>query len=669
MKLWRTILKQSRWQKLVTLPFLILFALVVTWNGWLSDDAYITFRTVDNLIKGYGLTWNPAERVQAYTHPLWMLLLSGVCFITREIHVSSLLLSIAISITAVWMLAWRGSSSLLQAVASLILLTSSKAFVDYSTSGLENPLSHLIIVAFLLIYGKAPLSLRRLLCLSLLAAAATLCRTDLALIFLPPLGYATWICGERWGRKLCAVGIGMLPLVLWELFSLYYYGFPFPNTAYAKLNLGLIASHELAAHGLRYLTNSLEWDPVTLFVTGWGTACNVLIARGLNRPRTWPLAISNLLYLLYVVRIGGDFMSGRFLGAPFLVALLSLAGMELCELKTTGRFICAGLLCMAVGLGLSGPHSPVHPGPIEGAGMDEYGVADEKGYYWHNTALVQLLQDKELPDHDWALEGQAAREGGPDVVAKGSVGFYGYFGGPQVHVVDLLGLADPLLARLPPIDPQWRVGHYGRRPPCGYLETLREGRNLICDPELAFYYDKLSFVIRGPLSDPRRLVEIWKLNTGAYDRYLRDYAWFEGEQLAYRIRVVNPGDARYVYALVWNGDSGSVVMLDDASRRGKSYSVTWEITADGAAIRSAYKVQLSSLQRLDDRSTLNIGVIFSDSADLSDYHIFEYRHVFRLNSGHLTLLRQGIGWHNAHAPGGVWVEEEIGDIIATLDES
>jgi len=112
-----------------------------------------------------------------------------------------------------------------------------------------------------------------------------------------------------------------------------------------------------------------------------------------------------------------------------------------------------------------------------------------------------------------------------------------------------------------------------------------------------------------------------------------------------------------------------VVMLDDASRRGKSYSVTWEITADGAAIRSAYKVQLSSLQRLDDRSTLNIGVIFSDSADLSDYHIFEYRHVFRLNSGHLTLLRQGIGWHNAHAPGGVWVEEEIGDIIATLDES
>ena len=31
----------------------------------------------------------------------------------------------------------------------------------------------------------------------------------------------------------------MLPLLAWELFSLLFYGFPFPNTYYAKLNTGI----------------------------------------------------------------------------------------------------------------------------------------------------------------------------------------------------------------------------------------------------------------------------------------------------------------------------------------------------------------------------------------------------------------------------------------------
>jgi hypothetical protein len=52
------------------------FLFLIARNSWLSDDAYVTFRTVDNFMYGYGLTWNVDERVQVYTHPLWMLLLS-----------------------------------------------------------------------------------------------------------------------------------------------------------------------------------------------------------------------------------------------------------------------------------------------------------------------------------------------------------------------------------------------------------------------------------------------------------------------------------------------------------------------------------------------------------------------------------------------------------------
>jgi arabinofuranosyltransferase len=53
---------------------LLVISLIRT--AWLSDDAYITFRTADNVIHGYGLVWNTAERVQTYTHPLWLALIA-----------------------------------------------------------------------------------------------------------------------------------------------------------------------------------------------------------------------------------------------------------------------------------------------------------------------------------------------------------------------------------------------------------------------------------------------------------------------------------------------------------------------------------------------------------------------------------------------------------------
>ena len=61
-------------------------------SAWIQDDAFITLRTVDNFVEGYGLRWNPAERVQSYTHPLWMFLLSGLYFFTREAYFTTLAL-------------------------------------------------------------------------------------------------------------------------------------------------------------------------------------------------------------------------------------------------------------------------------------------------------------------------------------------------------------------------------------------------------------------------------------------------------------------------------------------------------------------------------------------------------------------------------------------------
>ncbi|MDY6874928.1 MAG: glycosyltransferase family 39 protein [Chloroflexota bacterium] len=650
----------TRSEKLLVILFSLCFALVVTRNAWLSDDAYITFRTVDNFINGYGLTWNVVERVQAYTHPLWMLLFSAVYFFTREAFFSSQLLSIFVSLLAVFVLLTRVANSSTAALLGITILTMSKAFVDYSTSGLENPLTHLLLAVFLFVYIRSENSPRTLFSLSLLAALGMLNRMDAVLLFLPPLVYA--LVTLRQVKWLYAVAAGFIPVILWELFSLFYYGALFPNTAFAKLNLGLIGRQELIPHGLYYLFNSIKVDPLTLIVIGAAIGLPFVT-------RTWrslPVVIGFALYLLYVVSIGGDFMSGRFMTAPLLCAVAVLVSSPFCLRKVN----CLALCVPALVLGLSAPYSPVLTVPEHRADFDpgswvsSRGISDEGANYYRNTGLLMALRRADLPDHDWALEGRQARLEAPPVVQRGSVGFFGYFAGHQVYVVDLLGLADPLLARLPPTDPNWRVGHFGRTVPDGYMETLVAGDNRVEDKNLAAYYDRLMFVIRGDLFDFDRLVEVWRLNTGAYDHYLDAYAYARGGTFTQPLQVTNPTDSPYAYAYVWNNGAAEAFLLDDASQKGSAYTIKWDITMDGIQFEGPYKRHVSSINVLSDSETLNVGVYFSDGLDVTPYNMFERRFWFSAeDDGQFVVVLPGAEWHNPRAPQGAWLPEDIDEVM------
>lgn len=43
--------------------------------GWTTDDAFISFRFSENLARGHGLVFNPGERVEGFSNPLWTLTL------------------------------------------------------------------------------------------------------------------------------------------------------------------------------------------------------------------------------------------------------------------------------------------------------------------------------------------------------------------------------------------------------------------------------------------------------------------------------------------------------------------------------------------------------------------------------------------------------------------
>lgn len=494
---------------------IMIFAIVVLRNAWVSDDAYITFRTVNNFVNGYGLTWNVGERVQAYTHPLWMFMVSALYFFTHEAYYTSIFLSLLLSLAAVLIFALKIANSRTIAILGILVLTGSKAFIDYSTSGLENPLNHLILALFFLVYFQGEPNQKKLFLLSLIASLGMLNRIDTVLIYFPCLLYAMLRFRKKSGLYWAA--IGFTPIVVWELFSLFYYGFPFPNTAYAKLHTG-ISDAALAVQGIRYFKNSFDQDPLTLV-----TIIASLVAALLKRERD-RLAVAGgmALYLLYIIKIGGDFMSGRF----FTVVLFS-GVMLLSQYHNLGIFgkkqaWMTGLIIITVSL--TGPFPPILSNAdygLQRQAIYAYGIADERAFYYQASGLLKARKGQIMPNHVWTTAGLEARKKGPSVVVRKAIGYYGYFAGPAVYIVDEMALSDPLLARLPAKKP-WRIGHFERNIPSGYLATLRSGKNQIKDRGLAEYYDKLSLVTRGNLFDKRRLLEIWNFNTGKNEYLIKN---------------------------------------------------------------------------------------------------------------------------------------------------
>jgi len=279
----------------------------------------------------------------------------------------------------------------------------------------------------------------------------------------------------------------------------------------------------LLAHGIDYLVNSWRYDPLTL-VTITTAGVVSIVSRRLSY---LSMILGICLYLSYLVTIGGDFMSGRFLTAPFLFAAALIAQLPIqASLKSPWSLAILGVIA----IGMLAPFPTIlsdaiyRPNPPGGKYVDADGIADERGVYFKATGLIVPRDGPPNIDNPWAIEGRGYRDSGEKLVVVHNIGFIGFFAGPQVHILDTYALGDPLLSKLP-VNPRerLRIGHFLRLVPCGYRETLVSGVNRIKDKNLAAYYDKLALITRGNLFDRDRFIEIWNLNTGKYDRLLKSY--------------------------------------------------------------------------------------------------------------------------------------------------
>jgi len=497
---------------------LLVFLAVLLRTAWISDDGLISLRTVLNVTHGNGLTFNVGERVQTFTHPLWLALLTAGYLVTGNVYYATFALSIAVSMWVFWLAVSRAASSWQAWVAAAALL-SSRAFTDYSTSGLENPLANLLMAAFVAVFLKERRSPGRwLTALWGLASLLYLTRPDAVLLVVPLLLVASYRV-RRVPVVARAIAVGVVPAAAWTAFALVYYGFPFPNTAYAKLGMG-ISQTQLWKQGVIYVIDSVDRDPLTLVAIGFAMVMAVATRSAAGRA----LAAGSALYLVYVASIGGDFMSGRFFAVPFFAAVLILTRMVT---TTRDTWIATTVTCVVLGA-VSARMPLLSDSRYDDRGVKHGGIVDERTFYLKKQSLV-FASMLSFQNPDWNVRRPPG--GTPVLNTCGLMGEGGLDFGPYYYLLDECALADPLLARLPAVfKEEWRPGHFRRFVPEGYRESVASGANGIADPQLREFYDHLSLITRSKrlwMSD--RLWTIWKMNTGGYAKLVnRNFYRFSG---------------------------------------------------------------------------------------------------------------------------------------------
>jgi hypothetical protein len=356
-------------------------------SAWVTDDAYISFRYARNLVDGLGLVYNAGERVEGFTNLLWTLWAAVGIRFGIDPRAWSLAWGVAAfgaSIAVLSVNHLRLRRVLRISAFSLPVAAAVAAFhgewVIYASGGLETSCFTLLALSgFVLLTGAGERNTGRTMAAGAVFALTSLTRPDgIIFAFLGAL-FVAWDTGGG-GRSrvsatanyLAGFGVFWLPATIWRVG---YYGEFFPNTYYAKsANLFWISQ------GWTYVRLFFikYWVLVPALPLAWVAVFRVRrdpIGEGQRLLlRQTVLATAFVLgYTIYVIKVGGDFMFGRFLvpTVPFLAILLDLGLIPLAIRRTWMQVGAAGVVLLALTTG---------PVPVRGTHVVK-GIADEPSHY------------------------------------------------------------------------------------------------------------------------------------------------------------------------------------------------------------------------------------------------------------------------------------------------
>lgn len=387
-------------------------------RGFFHDDAYITFRFVDRLLAGKGLSWTDGPPVEGYTHPLWLAQLALIRAFEIDLEAASKLLGMAY-LAAIVRLWWRTGAWGLP----LWVFVALPGTAMWTLGGLEMMgylawllLGGTLTVALcrepsadpddrLAVPSDRRLELRLAVTAGLALAAATLHRPDgLVFCVLAP-GVVAFGPRRRLAWPLAAASL--LPVGAYLVFRLAYFGALQAAPAVAKIE-GIPLRMQLESFGAYFLVSATQWLPGALAVAAallWRT----------NRAAALMFGVA-LAALLPAVLGGGDHMLGARLFLPV-----------------------TGLLCLAAGLRWARARPPL---------LLQLAVAAVAVGHAMHVVSPRVGRD---PAAVWGrIMGELLAEHLPPgtLVAAATAGSTPYFS-PDLDYIDTLGLNDRHIAERP----------------------------------------------------------------------------------------------------------------------------------------------------------------------------------------------------------------------------
>ncbi|MBX3232298.1 MAG: hypothetical protein KIT84_21985 [Labilithrix sp.] len=413
-------------------PLLLLF-----WEMWqvrrfTVDDSYISFRYARNFARGLGLVYNEGERVEGYTNFLWTVLLGiGIKVGLDPDFLVKVMGGTCAAITL--FLLFRLSDRLrpytaVPCVATWLFATSALN-TGYSVFGLETPLFVTLVVGGMYLFfqeepafgepapraSKFPVS-------GILYGLAGITRPEAPMF----IGILMLFLGRGLfsKRNITRGLLFVAPVGAHLLFRRSYYGQWTPNTFGAKTGNfdGQIQG------GLRYVQNYIAHESRPLLIIA---AIGVLWALLSRRRDLLSITATGAAVAGYVVLVGGDWMAlFRFLVPfePFCFLLICIVLREAWDRLNTWDKDRARLL-RAIGLAVCVGISVYR---VSELGKSQRFIMGHEDRFWRMAAGGTA---KWLNEHPRGM------------IALGDIGYVGY--ATDYPLLDLLGLVDPVIAKLP----------------------------------------------------------------------------------------------------------------------------------------------------------------------------------------------------------------------------
>lgn len=489
----------------------------------LVDDAFISFRYAVNLSRGLGLVFNPGERVEGYTNFLWTVLLSGCHSLGWDLALSSKVAAMLFALGTLVLLLllgerlWAERNGRLGLTAiPVVLFAGMGSQARYVVSGMETLFFAFMVTLAVYTYLVRGPSLAA----GVAFAVAAMTRPEglmyfaLALVHLVGVDWPAVRHELRLRPLLWFIGSFALVYGIYYWWRWSYYGYPLPNTFYAKAS-GFYWGRLL--RGWRMLL-----EVVSMWCIGLVIVLSALSLLSIRGSRTWLLPLGMVVATAaYFIFVGGDFVV--WFGPRFLVPALPML-----------------LLTCAEGLSWISRIRPLSGRAGKALQIALAGYLFISAFWFSWPGRFPGKEEFSAQMRGWAELGRwiAANTPPEATIATDAAGLIPFYS--ERYAIDMYGLTDAHIAHLEVLVTEQSVAAHEKSDPRYILargpdyvvstwidedgRALSSGLSTVAD-EFAAHYELLavSKVRRGPPRDGR-----WIIVTSRYSPELYEQGYVTG---------------------------------------------------------------------------------------------------------------------------------------------